>query len=557
MPFVLGLFLRLAACVVSGVLLSLAFPPVDTGVLAWVALMPMLAALWTVTGRRAAWKGFGYGWVAGAAFFAINVSWLGTVAPVAPYALGGYLALYFACFGAFTAKWGNPWRFGPGTWKTDLMFAFANAAFWAGLEWLRSWVITGFGWNSLGVSLHQMLPLAQGADVFGVLGLSIVVMFVQVLVLLAVRRWVKRERKTALAGLGAAVAALAVLGGYGVYRMTTLEKLESIPLKALLVQANLPQEGGTVLVSAEQTNMAYEDLTSAGLEPLKGTPRFPDWVLWPESSLAGRLFICEDGKWGMWQQNVDTIHQVRQYGDFTLLFGITELESVEMDGQLVQKEKGKAWNSMAVMGPHDDLQTFRKHHLVIFGETIPFVDTIPWLKDIYEQQSGMEYGGAFTAGEGFEPQVAEAGGQQVGVISSICFEDTVPRLERKFVRPGPQVIVNVTNDGWFKESGAADQHFVNAMFRAIELRRPMLRCANTGVSGAISPVGRTQRLVDETGSHFTAGSLLAEVAVPKDPPTTLYARLGDWPVILLGLTGWGIGFWFRKGRDLKTQGLKK
>ncbi|MFD0896122.1 apolipoprotein N-acyltransferase [Luteolibacter ambystomatis] len=550
MPFLTGILLRLAACVASAILLSLAFPPHDIGVLAWVALMPMLAALWSLTGRRAAWKGFGYGWIAGLCFFGLNVGWLGTVAPIAPYALGGYLALYFACFGAFTSKWGNPWRFGPGNWKTDLLFAFANAAFWAGLEWLRSWVITGFGWNSLGVSLHKMLPLAQAADLLGVLGLSLVMLFVQILVLLAVRRFVRRDRKTALAGLGSALATMVLLGGYGAWRMTTLEKLESFPMKALLVQANLPQEGPNVLVGAEETNMIYENLTSDALEPLKGTDRFPDWVIWPESSLAGRLLNTDDGRWGMWQPNIDTIHQVRQYGDFTLLFGITELQAIEQGDQLVEKPKGKAWNSMAVMGPHDDLQTFRKHHLVIFGETIPFVDTIPWLKDIYEQQSGMSYGGSFSAGEVLDPVLTPVRGQTVGVVPSICFEDTVPRLERKFVRPGPQVIVNVTNDGWFKESEAADQHFANAMFRAIELRRPMLRCANTGVSGVISMTGRTQRLTDANGSHFTAGSLLAEVVVPKDPPTTLYAALGDWPVILLGLAGWGIGFRLRKGRDL-------
>ena len=110
------------------------------------------------------------------------------------------------------------------------------------------------------------------------------------------------------------------------------------------------------------------------------------------------------------------------------------------------------------MNPEDELQTYRKHHLVIFGETIPFVDSIPLLKKIYEQQAGVEYGGSFTPGESFEPlPISTAAGTVIGAIPTICFEDTVARLPRKFVRPGPQVIVNVTNDGWFKESAAAAQ----------------------------------------------------------------------------------------------------
>jgi apolipoprotein N-acyltransferase len=108
------------------------------------------------------------------------------------------------------------------------------------------------------------------------------------------------------------------------------------------------------------------------------------------------------------------------------------------------------------------------------------------------------------------------------------------------------MIVNVTNDGWFKESPGAAQHFANARFRAIELRRPMLRCANTGVSAAVTATGVTihpdgsgkrQELRDGNGSHFTRGHLLAEIDIPKNPPLTLYAVIGDWGVIGLAISG--------------------
>jgi apolipoprotein N-acyltransferase len=137
------------------------------------------------------------------------------------------------------------------------------------------------------------------------------------------------------------------------------------------------------------------------------------------------------------------------------------------------------------------------------------------------------------------------GGTVVGAIPTVCFEDSVPRLTRRFLRLGPQVIVNVTNDGWFKQSAAAEQHFDYAKFRAIELRRPMLRCANTGVSAAISTTGSTahpdsgtsQILTDPAGSHFTRGSLLTELDVPLQPSFSLYAVIGDWGIVFLALLG--------------------
>ena len=140
-----------------------------------------------------------------------------------------------------------------------------------------------------------------------------------------------------------------------------------------------------------------------------------------------------------------------------------------------------------------------------------------------------------------------ADGTVIGAIPTVCFEDTVPRLVRRFTRPGPQVIVNVTNDGWFKESPAAAQHYANARFRAIELRRPMLRCANSGVSAALDSTGSTahpdtgkpQVLVDAKGSHFTRGSLITELKVPLHPSFSLYAVIGDWGVIGLSMLGLG------------------
>ena len=119
---------------------------------------------------------------------------------------------------------------------------------------------------------------------------------------------------------------------------------------------------------------------------------------------------------------------------------------------------------------------------------------------------------------------------EVQIIPLICFEDTVGRLARRFVRPEPQMIVNITNDGWFLQSEQTEVHAVNAKFRAIELRRPMVRATNTGVTCFIDTLGTvTQTLADPaTGSTFIEGCLPGEVKVPRVGVMTLYARYGDW-----------------------------
>jgi apolipoprotein N-acyltransferase len=539
-------WMKIAAALASGLLVAGVFPPFGFTPLVWVGLLPLLAALWSLEGGRVGWKGFGLGYLAGLASGLIQCNWVSSVAWLGAIVLPAYLAVYWGLFGLFAAKLGNPWKSGKPA--GILTTAFCHAAVWAGLEWLRGWMLTGFGWNGLGVGLHELPWLAQGADLLGVVGLSMVVVFFQAVLLLAVSRksWMD---------LGIATALIGLLAVYGVVRIRLENNAESIRLKTLLVQLNVPQEAARMLWTDVEMHMALEDETLKGLQ---NAATFPDWVMWPETALTGRILRTESGEWGTWQINLDTVAQVREAGPFQLIYGVNELEAEKSGEQLALKEKGRAYNSIAVMSPADDLQTYRKRHLVIFGETIPFVDSIPFLKRIYEQQSGAQYGGSFTPGESLEPLEIPIGETTVGAIPTVCFEDSVPRLTRQFVRPGPQVIINVTNDGWFKQSAAAAQHFQFARFRAIELRRPMLRCANSGVSAAIDSTGSTahpdtgapQILTDAAGSHFTRGSLLTELKIPLQPTFSLYARIGDWGI--LGLSGLALAISFYRLSRGKT-----
>lgn len=561
-------WMKLVAAVASGLLVAGLFPPFSLAVMAWLALVPVIAALWSFQGPRAGWKGFFLAWLAGTLSSLIQFNWLAEVSWLGAVLLPMYLGCFWGLFGAFAATLGNPWK--PlardaqklGLWmdfRKSLRVATCHGAVWAGLEWLRGWLFTGFGWNGLGVAFHETPIFAQAADVLGVTGLSLIVVFFQaILVQVAGRRdpGTADSRKRMRLDFALAAAVLGLLATYGITRIELEKRGASERLKTLLVQINIPQDAAQVLWSALDVHLAYEEETIKGLAALKNSSNQPDWVLWPESALTGRILRAPDGAWGTWRENQETIARVRAEGSFQLIYGVNELEAESMaNGDLMVKPKGRAWNSIAVMDPNDNLQTYRKRHLVMFGETIPFVDSIPLLKKIYQQQAGVEYGGSFTPGDSLEPLgIPTADGTMIRAIPTVCFEDSVPRLTRKFVRPGPQIILNVTNDGWFRESAAAAQHFANARFRAIELRRPMLRCANSGVSAAIDTTGSTahpdtgkpQVLVDSKGSHFTRGSLLTEIKVPLTPSFSLYALIGDWGIILLAVAGFSWAWKTRK-----------
>ena len=174
-------WMRIAAAVASGLMVAGLFPPFSFSAMVWVAMVPLLWALWSISGKRAGWKGFGLGYLGGAVSCLIQFNWLSTVSWLGAVLLPLYLAIFWGLFGAFAATWGKPGK-NPGV-GASLRVAFCLGAVWAGLEWLRGWLFTGFGWNPLGVAFHETRVMAQGADLLGVLGLSLLVVFFQAVLL--------------------------------------------------------------------------------------------------------------------------------------------------------------------------------------------------------------------------------------------------------------------------------------------------------------------------------------------------------------------------------------
>ncbi|MGI8605476.1 MAG: apolipoprotein N-acyltransferase [Verrucomicrobiales bacterium] len=485
---------RLSLSVLSGVLLALCFPPFDLPWLVWLSLLPLMAALWVGKPLRAR-TGFILGYSTGSAFFLIGMFWLRHVTALGTVLAALYLAVYFGLWGLFAAAVARGRS--PDSPSERAISIFLSAAAWTGIEWLRGMGPAGFGWNGLGVPLGKWPVIAQAADVIGVFGLSFMVVAVQAAGFCIARGARGSAGLRRVVRLALSLALIAGAAGYGWWRINELQKEgATISLSTALVQPNLPQEIKSDADNLESVAKTLSDLSDSRLK--QGAL---DLLVWPESALPA---VFSDN----YAQTF--LAHVLGRGDFTLISGMDE------------QEMKTYYNSVIIA--HRDIsraQVQRKVHLVPFGEYLPFRPVFGYFEFITRQLPGD-----FDAGESTEPvRLPE---HPISIIPLVCFEDTFGRIARKFVRPEPQLLVNVTNDAWFRDSGEADQHAASAAFRCIELRRPMIRAANTGRTCVIDQFGRITHRIP----RLQEGVLSADVAIPTHGRVTVYARFGDWFAVI-------------------------
>ena len=493
--------------------MALCFAPWNIAPLVWVALAPLICAVWFSTEtKRPALRAALLGYVAGLVFFTAVFYWLGALAPLFQepwlYALPLLLALifgfYFAFWAWFLARILAPdpaRRMFQNSWSNLATGALAATA-WIVHEWVRGWLFSGFGWNHLGVALHRDLPMIQIADLTGVAGLSWLVAFVNVMIVIVTRRiigelgprFVKRIRWE----FSISVALVVCVFTYGV-RALLAKAPESIPLRVTVVQPNVPQ---TLKFSADGEDEIFAQV--GNLTQLALAAHSPDLLLWPESATPRGMYADELN----YRFVMDHAKEVR--GGFLL-------GTVEDDPR-----RGVSYNTAKLFTERGATeQTYRKMHLVPFGEYLP-------LRPILAPIAGGLVPGDFAHGEA--PLVFDLPSPALKIGALICFEDTLGDLTRQFVQKGAQLLVNITNDGWFLHTAGAEQHLANAIFRAVENRRPLVRCANTGVTCSIDRHGRVDR-TGRTGiwiEPFTRGFVAREIAVPAHAPLTFYTRHGEW-----------------------------
>jgi apolipoprotein N-acyltransferase len=502
-------FSNLPMAILSGLLLFLSFPKFGNGILAWVALLPLLHALRNAKPR----EGFKIGFVTGLIAHVGILYWISHVVVqygYLPYYVGiaamlllaAYLSLYTACFAMgvlFLRARGNA--------------VFLTAPLlWTVLEYARSHLLTGFPWETLACSQYLFENIIQIADITGTYGITFAIVLINV-VLYNVLTARFRGNKYRAAEIATACAVLAVICGYGYFRTAEIqESLKKIsPVEVALIQGNIDQSMKWDARYQSETLDIYRSLS------LQYIPAPGGFVVWPETA-APFYFEHPDPLRSV-------VVDVARKSGRPLLFGSPRYE--EINGIKSYMNSAYLLRPDGVIGGRYD-----KVHLVPYGEYVPLRKFFPFIGKLV---AGV---GDFLPGKGFDPLVND--GRRLGVL--ICYEVIFPEAARGYKRNRAGLLVNITNDAWFGRTSAPYQHLSMAVFRAVENRLYLVRAANTGISAVIDPTGK---ILSRTGI-FERTVLKGEVKFIDEK--TFYAAYGDAFVYSCGLLLLILNIFFHKIR---------
>ena len=434
------------------------------------------------------------GLTTGVVHFAGTLYWLVDVMAIygglsVPVACGvaallvAYLALFPAAFAAIVALLAR--RMGPAA-------ALLAPAVWVTTELGRTYLWDGFPWALLGTSQATVLPVAQAASVVGVYGVSFVVVMGS-----AAAAYAACGRRARAPVVALALACLAGIAGWGRWRLEASSLLTTgEPVVVGLVQGNFAQDVKWDPAMAPTIVERYVTLTE---QAIASGARL---VVWPESALP--FYFAQT------PLEAARVRELARKGGIYLLFGSDEIEAAPPDD--AGDNRVRLYNSAFLLKPDGKVgAVYRKIQLVPFGEYVPARRLLFFAAPLVEAVSG------FSAGERHVTLPVD------GHVAStaICYEVVYPGLMRRFVGEGSELLTTITNDAWFGRSSAAYQHFEQAMMRAVEEGRYLVRAANTGISGVVDPYGR----VLASTRLFDTAVLVEEVRYLR--ARTVYSRVGD------------------------------
>jgi len=514
----------------TGILLFLSFPgAVGLWPLAWIALVPLLLALRDVRPKTAARLGL----LAGMVHYITLLYWITIVlgrygnlslwvSIPALLLLALYMTGYLVLFCIFVNR---AWKY------QEILVVWLAPLLWVGLDYIRSFLFSGFPWQDLGYSQYKALLLIQTADLAGHYGVTFHIVLVNSLTALLFVLWSasrstdqNREQIMALrlrrawfyAVLPALSLVLAVLG-YNVIRYRQVSEIaaERPKMKIGIVQGSVEQNLKWSPAMRLNTIDIYTELSEQALTS-ESLP--PELLVWPETALP---FLIDDNPYfRRLQKSFFTKHKV------WLLSGAPYYQKIAA-GEDTRKNEYLSYNSAYLFTPDGEIEgRYDKQHLVPFGEYVPLSNYLPLPGPLVENV------GNFSRGKPGRPLSCQDAA--IGVL--ICFESIFPKLARDWTHKGANLLVNITNDGWYGRSSAPWQHLSMAVFRAVENRRSLVRSANTGVSAAIDPLGRI------TG----ASPLFQPFYLVRDMPLlqmkTIFVRFGHYFGLICFLAC--LPFWF-------------
>ncbi len=367
---------------------------------------------------------------------------------------------------------------------------------WVTTELGRTYLYSGFPWVLLGYSQTEVLPIAQVASVFGVYGLSALVVAVSAALawwgvsVVAPAEAGQDRRFPPMAPAAIAIAGVLLIAVWGSWRIARGELTSPGPtIRVGLVQGNVPQGEKWDPSRASAIFASYLDMTRRAIREGAGL------VIWPESSTP---FSFEDDRTA-----AAAVRQIARDERVDILLGSTQVE---------RGTPPRYFNAAFLVGPDGEQKAvYRKMRLVPFGEYVPLKSLLFFAGPLVEAVSAFSPGTEATI-------LPIAGGL---ASTAICYEIVFPNLVRRFVADGSQLLTTITNDAWFGRTVAPHQHFAQASMRAIENGRYLVRAANTGISGIVDPYGR----VLARSQLFAPEVIVGEVHLVQAP--TLYTQIGD------------------------------
>ncbi len=520
---------------ISGGLVSICFPPLEFSWYAWFSLLPILCI-----GLKPVSKPFFFGYLFGFAHFATTYFWLNEVFILASAGLASIYAFIPAVWISCSRKFidyldvSEDEELFPGhdpsieishqltAPKVCFVIIFMSC-FWCGLEWCRSWFMTGFPWNQFGISQWQnffLLPLSQ---ITGVYGISFLIVTVNLSLYFSGKYLIESKQnaidiKPVLWFISPVIILLILVSLW----YTTLPE-ESKPQETLnvaAVQGNIPQSR---IWTQEQLDLAIDVYTRLTREIVSSEN--PDLVVWPETAIPASLLYNEQCYVALRSMSAEIKTQLIA-GTINYRFPPVANGTGELP---------RSFNSCIYFDKNGDvIDSYDKIHLVPFGEYVPFEAYIPRLNDWIGMGRSLSEGREYTV-------MAVQNKAHIGI--NICYEDIFPEISRRMVLEGANVLLVITNDAWFGESSGARQHLSHAVFRAVENQRPILRNGNNSDTCIIMPNGEIKDLMRDpvSGSSFARMARVYKVPIWESLTTTFYTRYGNvfavfcFVISLLGL----------------------
>jgi apolipoprotein N-acyltransferase len=500
--------ISIVIALVSAILHYSIFPPYNFSFFAWVVLVPLL--MYCTFARYT--EVFLTSLTAGTLFCALYIKWLNVVPafPLAGYLfISIYTGLFFGIFGLLYCLVQK---------RTKWPVVLVAPVLWVALEYVRSNL--SFLAIPLGLVAHSQyrnIPMIQIASITSVYGISFLILMVNTALSEGLLFLIKKKtnsitskitKQKVFISAAITITALIVVCFWGTYQVNLNGKNNGYILNVALIQGNIPQYKKWDQQFREEILARYRDLT------MKASLENPDLIIWPETATPGYLRTDP--------LVYSTVYGTVKQTGIPVLLGSASNTKLKRGETKIYRLVNSAF---LIDGRGRVIAAYNKMRLLPFGEYLPLEDKIMWPRWLVPEN------GVFVPGRSHT--VFHLSDFRFGVV--ICWESLFPNVFRTFVLQGSQFMVNLTNEAWFGKTSASQLFLSMSVFRAVENRVTLLRCANSGITSMVDPLGRIRgKVADEKGNEIMVTGILT-THVPRPLGQTFYTRHGDIFAILCAI----------------------